>query len=199
MKRILEQAPQSLVFTVKAHRHLTHQRGAELDSARHFRRALAPLHETGRLGAVIAQFPFSFVHNPHNRAYVYRLKAALELPLVVEFRNESWMSSHALDFLRGWGVGIVCVDAPPVGGLPSPMAVATSDVAYVRFHGRNAEAWWRKDSDVRATSTTVGGTSFSAGCRVSGSWAGRRRTFSPSSTIGAAGEQWTMRSHCPGC
>ena len=47
-------------------------------------------------------------------------------------------------FLSEHRLGYVCVDVPP--GFPTslpPLAVATTDTAYVRFHGRNADAWER--------------------------------------------------------
>ena len=34
---------------------------------------------------------------------------------------------------------------PRMKGLIPPIAVATAPVAYVRFHGRNAQKWWRHD------------------------------------------------------
>ena len=43
------------------------------------RRNEAPL-DSGRLAAVLAQFPFSFVNHPYNRAYSCRLRGELELP-----------------------------------------------------------------------------------------------------------------------
>lgn len=128
--------------TLKLHRKLTHFRDGQLTAARSFASALEPLVETGKLGAVLAQFPFSFINHPDNRAYLCRLRAALDLPLVAELRNTTWFNPETLDFLRGWGIGIACIDAPALGGLPRPSARATSSVGYVRFHGRQAEHWW---------------------------------------------------------
>jgi uncharacterized protein YecE (DUF72 family) len=42
-------------------------------------------------------------------------------------------------------MGFCCVDEPPLKGLMPPVAVATSPVAYVRFHGRNAAKWWQHE------------------------------------------------------
>jgi uncharacterized protein YecE (DUF72 family) len=146
---LLARSREALIFTVKAHRRLTHQREGDLSSARRFAETLSPLVEAERLGVVMAQFPFSFVNNPAHRAYVCRLRAALDLPLVVEFRNDNWFNEATLDFLRGWGIGFVCVDAPEEAGMPGPRAIATSDIGYVRFHGRNATQWWNKDGASR--------------------------------------------------
>jgi len=105
--------------------------------------------EAGKLGAVLAQFPFSFINNPAHRAYVCRLRAALDLPVVVEVRNNGWLNRETVDFLRGWGIGLASVDGPRLEGLPGPCAIATSQVGYVRFHGRSTERWWNKDGASR--------------------------------------------------
>ena len=146
-ERLLRRSAGRLVFTVKAHRGLTHLRPLEikdLSLARHFAASLAPLVEAQKLGAVVAQFPFSFINNPEHRAYVCRLRAALEgLSLVTEFRHDSWLDEETLYFLRGWDIGVACVDIPKLAKLPGPRALVTSDLGYVRFHGRNASRWWK--------------------------------------------------------
>lgn len=149
IEQLLRRSSGRVLFTVKAHRRLTHQRGENMNVARLFAAALAPLDQAGKLAAVMAQFPMAFINNPANRAYVCRLRAALDLPLVVEFRNDSWFNEETLDFLRGWNMGLVCVDAPELAGLPAPRALATSGNGYVRFHGRNGERWWNKDGAFR--------------------------------------------------
>src|SRR5438874_5794878 len=37
------------------------------------------------------------------------------------------------------------LDEPRLPGLPPPTAEVTSQVSYVRFHGRNKEKWWRSE------------------------------------------------------
>jgi uncharacterized protein YecE (DUF72 family) len=145
-ERLLRRSAGRVVFTVKAHRCLTHQRPLEKDLtiARRFAASLSPLIEARRLGAVVAQFPFTFINNPDHRAYLARLRAALkELPLVAEFRHDSWLNDETLDFLRGWDIGVACVDTPELAKLPGPRAVVTSELGYVCFHGRNAARWWK--------------------------------------------------------
>jgi uncharacterized protein YecE (DUF72 family) len=65
-----------------------------------------------------------------------------ELPTVVEFRNVEWIADGTFELLRRLKLGFCCVDQPQLKGLLPPIAEATSDVAYVRFHGRNAAKWW---------------------------------------------------------
>lgn len=142
MDALCSRTPDTHRFTVKLFRGLTHERDGDLDVARRFKDALMPMVHRARLGAVLAQFPYSFVNNPHSRAYLCRLRAVLELPLVAELRNDSWLHEESLAFLRGWGIGLAAMDGPDVGGLPNRRAISTTDIGYVRFHGRRADAWW---------------------------------------------------------
>ncbi|MFN8026736.1 MAG: DUF72 domain-containing protein [Acidimicrobiia bacterium] len=61
-------------------------------------------------------------------------------------RHKDWVAGKqreaTMDFLREHQLGYVCVDVP--SGFDSsspPLSVATTDTAYVRFHGKNAGAW----------------------------------------------------------
>ena len=69
-------------------------------------------------------------------------------PLAVELRNREWLDTEHRDstmkFFEEHRLSYVCVDVPP--GFPSslpPLTVATTDLAVVRFHGRNGDAWER--------------------------------------------------------
>ena len=82
-----------------------------------------------------------------NRQFLTRLREGLDgLPVVVEFRNSRWLEGDTtFDLLRSLEMGFCCVDEPRLKGLMPPVSVATTPVAYVRFHGRNAQKWWRHD------------------------------------------------------
>lgn len=148
--RLLRQSEAKLTFTVKAHRRLTHERDRDLCFARSFAASLGPLYESGKLGAVLAQFPQAFTNNPGYRAYVCRLRAAFDrIPLVAEFRHPGWFNEETLDFLRGWGIGLATTDGPELPSLPGLCAITTTDVGYVRFHGRNSALWWQRDGTSR--------------------------------------------------
>jgi uncharacterized protein YecE (DUF72 family) len=136
--------PPGFLFAVKGYRGLTHERSeASEREARLFREALEPLRTEGRLGAVLLQFPYAFRNREEERAWLGRLRRWLDgLPLVAEFRHEGWFRPATYAWLRELGVGLVCVDAPRLPGLPPPVAERTAPVAYVRFHGRNASRWW---------------------------------------------------------
>ena len=69
-----------------------------------------------------------------------------DLRLCVEFRHARWLEGGdcepTLELLEELGVSFVCVDEP--AGSPSsmpPVVAVTSDLAVVRFHGRNTATW----------------------------------------------------------
>lgn len=143
--------PSSFRFSIKAHKSLTHEPGpAWRDDAAAFARAAGALAETGRLAAVLVQLPYRFHHTPENRGYLAALLAALApLPLVVEFRNDEWRGERVYDELDRRGVGVAMVDRPELPGLPLIEERVTGNLAYLRFHGRNADAWWNGDATGR--------------------------------------------------
>ena len=112
-----------------------------------FLEALEPLRFAGKLGALLFQFPPWFTIGRKSREYIIDCaKRAAPVPICVEFRNKTWLSERnekeTLDFLEGHGLPLVCVDMPQgfVSSIP-PVTAATSDLAVVRFHGRNSEEW----------------------------------------------------------
>lgn len=133
-------------FTAKLWRRLTHEEGdwGEAD-VRLVRDGMAPLVEAGRLGALLAQFPWSFCDGARERDRLARITAFFPgVPLVVEVRHASW--GGAADFFRGIGAGFCNVDQPPSATSLQETAHVTSGTAYVRFHGRNAAAWFSRDA-----------------------------------------------------
>jgi uncharacterized protein YecE (DUF72 family) len=111
------------------------------------RQALEPLREAGKLGAVLFQFPPWFTRTTENVDYVRSLRRRLpDYRLAVEFRGGGWMEEEAaagtLALLEHEGLAYVSVDEPQ--GLRSstpPVAAATTELGYVRLHGRNRDTW----------------------------------------------------------
>ncbi len=137
-----------LRFAAKLVRGFTHERGPwrEADAAA-VREGLLPLHEEGRLVSLLAQFPASFRNRPDERRWLKRVVDAFaEFPLHVEVRHRSWDDPAFRSWLRDRGVGLVNVDQPLFDDSLEPAAEATSRVAYLRLHGRNAAAWFRADA-----------------------------------------------------
>ncbi|MFP3897541.1 MAG: DUF72 domain-containing protein [Anaerolineales bacterium] len=141
-----DRTPPDFIFTIKAHQEMTHDR---TDNAAVFRRyctALEPWIERKRLGCVLAQFPNSFRNTPGNRDYLRTFRERMgEIPTVVEFRHRDWIEEEIFALLRELDLGYCCVDEPRLPTLVHRVYAATSDVTYVRFHGRNAGKWWRHD------------------------------------------------------
>ncbi|HET9251526.1 MAG TPA: DUF72 domain-containing protein, partial [Candidatus Eisenbacteria bacterium] len=133
-----KKTPPGFEFVVKAHHDHTHKRLPDPSLDDSFRRAMEPLLEVGKLHGVLAQFPNSFRLNRGNVEYLEELRGRLpDVPLFVEFRHESWVAEEVFPELRARGLGFVSVDEPDLPGLLPPVARATGDVAYIRFHGRN--------------------------------------------------------------
>lgn len=140
----VERSPEGFRFSVKANRSITHDR--KDPDFQGFVDSLLPLVESGKLACVLAQFPHSFHLTPPNRNYLKRVRQGFaDLPVVVEFRDSAWVSEETFSLLSELDLGFCCVDEPRLKGLMPPVARATSPVAYVRLHGRNAARWWRHE------------------------------------------------------
>ncbi len=143
MERMAAKTPQGFQFTVKAHQDMTHKREDNEDVFAQFVAALAPLIDEGKFGCVLAQFPNSFHNTADSLDYLKLLRQRMgDLTVVIEVRNQDWLQDETFAFLHQQRLGFCCVDEPRFSSLMPPVAVATSDVTYVRFHGRNAKKWW---------------------------------------------------------
>jgi len=130
-------------FTAKLYRDFTHEGKAGAAEERAFAEAMEPLARAGRLGCVLAQFPFSFRNTPENRARLERLLGSFpELVLATEFRHESWNTTAICELLIRHGAAFVNIDQPRLEGNLSPTDHVTAPLAYFRFHGRNAGKWF---------------------------------------------------------
>jgi len=114
-----------------------------------FAQALEPLRQAGKLGFLVFQFPPWFTATRGNARYIEHCRSRLpDHQLAVEFRHDSWLAesrrSRIFDLLRSLGMSYVIVDAPQVPGSIPALCESTTDEAYVRFHGRNAENWDKK-------------------------------------------------------
>ena len=137
------------LFSAKVPGALTHERGVHPDGegARTFRSSVEPLRDAGKLGAILAQFPWSFRRTAVNRTYLVRLVDLFQdMPLVVEMRHRSWDCPELLEGLRARGVAFCNMDQPGLEDCLGPTAYVTAPFAYVRLHGRNQAHWFRAGS-----------------------------------------------------
>ena len=136
------------LFTAKLWQQLTHERELTAENIHAVRPALEALADAGKLGAVLAQFPWSFKNTEENRDYLERLVERFrDLPVVVEVRHASWNERGFYEWLAERGVGFCNIDQPVIGRSLAPSGRATAPAGYVRLHGRNYEEWFRESQD----------------------------------------------------
>lgn len=148
-KRMAVVTPDNFLFSVKAHKSLTHEIAPEAlkTEMAAFINGIEPLEAAGKLGTVLLQFPYGFQYTDKNRRYLDSLCVDFgRIPLAVEFRNSKWQRESVYRGLRERGITIVDVDEPSLPGLAAPLDLVTSSMGYVRFHGRNKENWWKGDN-----------------------------------------------------
>lgn len=131
-------------FTTKLFRGFTHDSpfpaAADVEA---FRSYLGPLADAGRLGAVLAQFPWSVRDGRDARQRISRIREAFRgLPLAVEIRHGSFASDEFFAFLDGLDLGFANIDQPIIGDSFRPTSIVTGPVGYVRLHGRNYDKWF---------------------------------------------------------
>ncbi len=149
-----ETTPADFMFDVKALGELTHFRDPPPDDTfTAFRDSYEPLRQAGRLGGVLYQFPPRFANTSPSRAHLQRIADLMNGdPTVIEFRNYSWLAPDSAEstftLLKELGLGYAMADEPqfPDDTVPPLPAVTSPALAYMRLHGRNADAWYRGGS-----------------------------------------------------
>lgn len=133
-------------FTAKLWQRFTHETGASREDEAAFRAGLEPLADSGRLGALLIQFPFSFHNTAENRARLQALTRRFETyPLVVEVRHSTWNDRSFFHMLHERGVGFCNIDQPLIGRSMKPTERVTAPVGYIRLHGRRYDTWFSDD------------------------------------------------------
>lgn len=145
MDAVTRKVPSSFRFVVKTPDTFTHKRGQFLETLEPFRKATSPMVRKGVLACYLAQFPSSFKFSKENLEYIGSVAGNLDAPVCVEFRERNWQKDEVYEFLNKNEIGYVNVDLPRFKSLPVPSSIATSEIGYVRFHGRNAAKWWQHE------------------------------------------------------
>jgi uncharacterized protein YecE (DUF72 family) len=109
---------------------------------------LAPLRESGQLGAIVLQYPRWFFPTHESREEILAAREQLgDQRFAVEFRHGSWFNEknaeRTLRFLTDNRIPFVIVDEPQglKSSVPPLVAVTSPELAVVRFHGRRTETW----------------------------------------------------------
>jgi uncharacterized protein YecE (DUF72 family) len=116
-----------------------------------FLAALEPLHQAGKLGAILLQFPPWFPISRSNKEYIVACaQRVAPRQVCIEFRNRTWMTpenqEETLSFLASNRLPYVCVDMPQGyrDSIPPVVAATDPDLAVVRLHG-HSDKWTSKD------------------------------------------------------
>jgi uncharacterized protein YecE (DUF72 family) len=111
-----------------------------------FRAGIEPLAASGRLGALLAQFPPSFKDTPASRDYLASLLRAFhDYPVAVELRHRTWSDAlgDTLSLLDAFGAAFVQIDEPKFKlSIRQNYLPNVKSFYYMRLHGRNATQWW---------------------------------------------------------
>src|SRR5205814_7169439 len=128
-------------FTAKLYKAFTHDRKAGPEDEQEFKDGINPLMESGKLGALLLQFPWSFRFDNNNGLYLLDLqKRFQEYPLVLEVRHASWAQPEVLDLLAELDMGLANIDQPLFHRSIKPGAEVTAATGYIRLHGRKTVA-----------------------------------------------------------
>ena len=146
------------LFTAKLHRSFTHSPLSTIEPTsavsikpndedeRLAREGLEALAATGKFGALLIQFPVSFKNTALNREYLETLlRQFIEYPRVVEVRHSTWNNPETISYFEERNVSFCNIDQPQLGRSLEPTTHVTSNIGYVRLHGRNYEQWFEAE------------------------------------------------------
>lgn len=159
-----DETPENFKFIVKAYQGMTGHLQEDLpyetknDMYNAFRACLKTFANNGKLAFALFQFPPWFdCQAKHVKVLHYIRQQLLTEPIAIEFRNQTWFNNEMRDstlrFLQEQNFIHTICDEPQAGAGSVPFVEAvTSDVGFLRIHGRNVFGWrnighgenWRK-------------------------------------------------------
>jgi uncharacterized protein YecE (DUF72 family) len=149
IQQIIEETQGAIPFVFRIPFRLLEERPDNSQLAQRFAGSLWPLKDTGQLAGVLAQFPpkFEFIRDNFKRLCL--LRDSLEgIPLIAEFGCSDWLSPAAAKHLASAHIAFACVD----GGTSlkeKTFFCATTELAYIRFQGRNQSRWFKGDGSAQ--------------------------------------------------
>ena len=121
----------------------------DVDAIDTYRRGIEPLATTGKIGALLAQFPPSFKQNAESQGYLDALLERFrDYPIAVELRHRSWSDDFAstLLLLNSHNAALTQIDEPKFRfSIRQDRLPNIEGFYYMRLHGRNAAQWWKHD------------------------------------------------------
>lgn len=133
-------------FSAKLHQEFTHGAAAIDTLSREvgeFHAGVEPLRASGKLAALLAQFPISFRFEPASVERLEGLQANFSRdPLVLELRHRSWFEPAALKRIERLGCSLAAIDLPASKDHPPAEHPTPGALGYLRLHGRNAAQWF---------------------------------------------------------
>jgi uncharacterized protein YecE (DUF72 family) len=130
------------VFHIKLHQDFTHKRKFDELNIKAVRYNLDQLRKSERLGGLLIQFPYSYSFDGNAVQHIQKLRDIFsDVSCFVEVRHQSWKNNRALEFFKENDLTLCTIDQPQIGQAIEFDPTITNDKAYIRFHGRNAEAW----------------------------------------------------------
>jgi len=130
------------IFHIKLHQDFTHKRKFDEQNTKAVRYNLEQLRKTERLGGLLIQFPYSYSFDGNSVQHIQKLRDIFsDISCFVEVRHSSWNNNRALEFFKENDLTFCTIDQPHIGQAIEFEPIITNDKAYIRFHGRNAEAW----------------------------------------------------------
>ena len=157
----IHRVPDDFLFSVKLWQKFTHPKMfkeatgqyavASESDADIFLKSIESLIKSGKLGALLAQFPPSFKNDKQGQQTLSTvIKLFGHLRLAIELRDKSWSdTTDTMELFAKHNVTWVQIDEPKFRTSVAEELPITGNMAYFRFHGRNAEMWWAGDVETR--------------------------------------------------
>ncbi|MBU0474311.1 MAG: DUF72 domain-containing protein [Bacteroidetes bacterium] len=123
-------------FTLKLHQDFTHKHNFTKAKVSAVLQNLNLLKDSERLSGLLIQFPYSFQFNVANMNYMQKIIELFDgYNRFVEVRHKSWQTKKAKS------ITFCTVDQPNIGESIEFNPFVGNKAMYIRFHGRNEEAW----------------------------------------------------------
>jgi len=132
----------NFIFHIKLHQDFTHKRKFDEQNIKAVRFNLDLLRKSERLGGLLIQFPFSFPFDGVSVSHIQKLRDIFpDISCFIEVRHSSWKNNRAYEFFKENDLTFCTIDQPLIGQAIGLEPIITNEKAYIRFHGRNVEAW----------------------------------------------------------